>query len=64
MKFWISPAVGSALAAVYAIHKLRDQFNIGAEHATRASGTVFAWMLLGAFIGLAISMLLASKRTE
>jgi hypothetical protein len=64
MKFWISPAVGSALAAVYAIHKLRDQFNIGAEHATRASGTVFAWMLLGAFIGLAVSMLLASKRTE
>jgi len=64
MKFWIVPLAGAAIAAAYAIMKLRDQFSIGAEHASRASGTVLAYAFIGALIGLAVSMVLSSKRAE
>jgi hypothetical protein len=64
MKFWIAPVAGASIAAAYAFMKLRDQFSIGAEHASRASGTVLAYVLVGAIIGLVISMALSSKRTE
>jgi DNA-binding FrmR family transcriptional regulator len=55
MKFWIGPLGGALATGAYGMLKLGEQWNIGGEHAFRASGTLLAYMVLGAFIGLIIS---------
>lgn len=64
MRFWTAPVVGTAIAAVYAMIKLRDHWIAGGEHASRASGTMLAYLLIGAFIGLLVSLLLSPRQTE
>src|SRR6266545_1558426 len=60
MKFWIGPLGAALISGAYGMLKLGEQWNIGGEHAFRASGTLLAYMLIGAFIGLIISGLLFS----
>src|SRR5215813_10944742 len=55
MKFWIGPIGGALIAGAYGTLRLSEEWNIGGEHAFRASGTLLAYMLVGSFIGLVIS---------
>lgn len=61
MKFWIGPLGGALIAGAYGMLRLGEYWNIGGEHAFRASGTLLAYMLIGAFIGLIISGFLFSE---
>jgi len=60
MKFWIGPLGAALISGAYGMLKLGEQWNIGGEYAFRASGTLLAYVLIGAFIGLIISGLLFS----
>ena len=60
MKFWIGPLGGALMGGAYGIIRLGEKWDIGGEHAFRASGTLLAYTLIGAFIGLIISGLLFS----
>jgi len=55
MKFWIGPIGGALIAGAYGTLRLSEEWNIGGEHAFRASGTLLAYMLVGSFIGLVVS---------
>ena len=55
MKFWIGPIGGALITVVYGTLSLSEQWNIGGEHTFRASGTLLAYALVGAFIGLIMS---------
>ena len=60
MKFWTGPLGGALITGAYGMLRLGDQWNIGREHPFQASGTLLAYMLVGASIGLIISGLLFS----
>jgi FrmR/RcnR family transcriptional regulator, repressor of frmRAB operon len=60
MKFWIGPVAGALMTGAYGMFRLADQWNTGDERVFQASGTLLAYMLLGAVIGLIISGLLFS----
>jgi len=60
MKFWIGPFGGALITGAYGMLRLGDQWNMGREHPFQASGTLLAYMLVGASIGLIISGLLFS----
>jgi hypothetical protein len=64
MKFWIGPLGGAVIATAYGMLRLREDWNIGGEHAFRASGTWVAYMVVGFFIGLIISGLLWADKSE
>jgi DNA-binding FrmR family transcriptional regulator len=55
MKFWIGPLVGALIAGAYGMFRLSEQWNVGGEHAFRASGTLLAYVLMGVFIWSIIS---------
>jgi FrmR/RcnR family transcriptional regulator, repressor of frmRAB operon len=61
MKFWIGPLGGALIAGAYGMLRLGEQWNTGDERAFQASGTLLAYMLLGAVIGSIISALLFSS---
>ena len=60
MKFWIGSIGGALMTGAYGMLRLGDQWNMGREHPFQASGTLLAYMLVGASIGLIISGLLFS----
>lgn len=55
MKFWIGPLGGALITGTYGLLRLTEQWNLGGEYAFRASGTLLAHVLVGAFIGFVIS---------
>src|SRR5438094_4746417 len=64
MKFWIGPLGGALTTGAYGMLRLGEQWNIGGEHAFRASGTLLAYVLLGAFIGLIVAGLFFSALSD
>jgi len=65
MKFWIGPLGGALITGTYGMLRLADQWSMGREHPFQASGTLLAYTLLGASIGLIISgLLFSANRSE
>jgi hypothetical protein len=64
MQYWITPILGAVIAGAYGILHLRDQWNIGGEHAFRASGTIVAYAIIGLIVGAAVAMFLPSKKSN
>ena len=61
MKFWIGPLGGALITGAYGMLRLGDQWSMGREHPFQASGTLLAYMLVGAAIGLVVSGLSATR---
>jgi hypothetical protein len=61
MKFWIAPLAVATMAGVYETINLRQEWSLGGDHVSRASGTLLAYVLVGACVGLVISMFWSEK---
>ena len=60
MKFWIGPLGGALITGAYGMIRLSERWTMGDEHPFQASGTLLAYMLVGASIGLIFSGFLFS----
>lgn len=64
MKFWTAPVAGAVIAGLYEALHLRAEWSLGSDHVSRASGAVVAYVLIGAFIGLIVSMFVSSDKPK
>jgi hypothetical protein len=60
MKFWLGPVCGAVIVGIFGALKLRQDWSLGGEHAFRASGTITAYFVAGAFLGLFVAILLSA----
>jgi hypothetical protein len=62
MLYWTVPFIGALSAGGFALIQLRDRLSLGSEHLLHASGTITAYVLIGAMLGFLLALLLDPGR--